>query len=133
TPNITTLNTTAADAATGATTSSLGNLCGVRASDDSGQGLPVNAALTDVIASLSDAGYWALALDTRWRVVAQTAELVAAAGADYVSNSFRFGPEDFERTVQGATGRGEPENTRLLVRHVGGWRPPALPPDPQTL
>jgi len=104
----------------------------VRAIEDSGQGLPVNPALTDVIASLSDAGYWALALDTRWRVVAQTAELVAAAG-EYVSNSFRFGLEDFERTVQGATGSGEPENTRLLVRHVGGWMLTDLAVDRQTL
>jgi class 3 adenylate cyclase len=105
----------------------------VRAIEDSGQGSAVNPALTDVIASLNEAEYWALALDTRWRVVAQTAELGAAAGADYVSHSFRFGPEDFERTLQGATGSGEPENTRLLVRHLGDWMLTDLAVDRQTL
>jgi class 3 adenylate cyclase len=110
-----------------------GILCDVRAIEDSDQESPVNPALTDVMASLSDAGYWAIALDTRWRAVAQTAEMAAATGADYVSNSFRFGPEDFERMLQGATGSGEPENTRELVRHLGGWMLTDLAVDRQTL
>jgi hypothetical protein len=77
--------------------------------------LPIHPALADVIAAMSASGYWALALDKQWRVVAETAEQAAVTpGGSQINGTFHFGPE-------GIAWAGAADMTRESVRQMGGW------------
>jgi class 3 adenylate cyclase len=88
----------------------------VRAADGrSGTALTTHPALGQAISALSRSGYWAIALDTQWRVVAETAEQAAATSAGTAINgAFFYGPD-------GLAWEGGVEIIRETIRHVGSW------------
>lgn len=69
------------------------------------------------MAALGDAGYWATAYDTQWRIVAETAEQ-AAVSSGLVSDAFHFGPRAVD--LYGPSDGGVEQN-REAVRRMGGW------------
>src|SRR5262249_26969309 len=87
----------------------------LRMTIQSGTDVTTHPALAEAIAALSDSGYWALALDTRWRVVAETAEQAAVmTGGTGINGTFYFGPE-------GLAWDGTGEMPRESIRQMGGW------------
>jgi len=88
------------------------------------------------MAALGDARYWAMAFDSRWRVVARTAETAsafdfqwrvaaltpeAAPGGEVLGGPFHFGPDAFDLRGQHVVTRNTAEENREALRHLGGW------------
>jgi class 3 adenylate cyclase len=86
--------------------------------------LQIDPTLAEAIAALSEAGYWAHAYDTRWRIVAETAEVGTGTSGPFVttgrfvSDEFHFGPT---MHLEGANWHGYVEVQAALLRHVGSW------------
>ena len=87
----------------------------MRAIDRAATDLPVHRALADMMAALDELGFWAVAFDTQWRAVAETAEQRAATADTMINGSFHFGPEG--RALQD----GAAEMNRESLRRNGAW------------
>lgn len=70
------------------------------------------------MAALGEGGYWALAFDTQWRIVAETAEQAAISSGRVINDKFHFGPEALD--VDSGMGASV-EAEREAVRPMGGW------------
>ena len=66
-----------------------------------------------------NASNWALAFDLKWRIVAETDEVVTASGQSFITGTFQYGPEavDLENPTLEVMSRGE----REALRHLGSW------------
>jgi len=84
--------------------------------------LPIAPALAEVMAALNHAGHWAIAFDNQWRLVLVSDEMAASSlGQVVVTGLHRFGPEEFDRTMQGSSGANAVEENLTIVRSMGGW------------
>jgi class 3 adenylate cyclase len=85
------------------------------------EGMSVDPTLLQVIAAWDEGGYWATAVDDRWRLVVITAERAAAADDQHVMGEFFYGSAQTAADLKGRSGHNSIEDKRTdFVRH-GGW------------
>jgi class 3 adenylate cyclase len=83
--------------------------------------MSVDPTLLRVIAAWNEAGYWASAVDDRWRLVVVTAELAAGSDSSFAMGEFYHGSAQTAADLQGRTGHNAIVDKRTaFVRH-GGW------------
>ena len=84
-------------------------------------GISVDPTLLQVIEAWSEGGYWAMAVDDRWRLVVVTSELAAVADSQFAMGEFFYGSAQTAAELQGRSGHNSIEEKRAdFVRH-GGW------------
>ena len=84
-------------------------------------GVSVDPTLLQVIEAWSEGGYWAMAVDDRWRLVVVTSELAAVADSQFAMGEFFYGAVQTAAELQGRAGHNSIEEIRTsFVRH-GGW------------
>ncbi|HVN51437.1 MAG TPA: hypothetical protein VMT43_08390, partial [Acidimicrobiales bacterium] len=84
-------------------------------------GRSIDPTLLQVIAAWSDGGYWATAVDDRWRLVVVTAELAAVADGQFAMGEFFYGPAQTAAELQGRSGHNSVEEKRADFLRHGGW------------
>jgi hypothetical protein len=83
--------------------------------------MSVDPTLLQVIAAWSEGGYWATAVDARWRLVAVTAELAAVADDQFAMGEFFYGPEQTAAELKGRSGHNSLEEKRADFLRHGAW------------
>jgi class 3 adenylate cyclase len=81
----------------------------------------VDPTLLQVMAAWSDAGYWANAVDDKWRNVILSAELAAVADNQFAMGELFFGPVQIAVGLQGNAGHNSVEEKRAEFVRYGGW------------
>src|SRR5262245_14006859 len=84
-------------------------------------GVPDDPTLREVVGAWSDAGYFAMAVDERWRIVSLSAELAEAIGDERIFGAFLYGPEQVDIQLRGRAGVNAAEELRQNFVGVGHW------------